>query len=121
VPFASLPCAGLNTNAKSHARAVARGASRDLPSHSTLTIQSPADWRIGEDAIDLAAVPQHLPPKPNGERISLATVRRWRRVGLHGVRLRTFPIGGRRSGTTVEELHRFLNAIASMRGEETAL
>jgi hypothetical protein len=73
-------------------------------------------WWSGETPVALGAVPRLLPARPNGALVSVASVRRWARAGLLGVRLRTFAGGGRRTATTVEEVHRFLAALSSVRG-----
>ena len=69
-------------------------------------------WHLGETAIRLACLPQHLPPLPSGGRVSQATAYRWALNGLHGIRLRRFKIGGSWH-TTLEELERWSEAITA--------
>jgi hypothetical protein len=72
-------------------------------------------WWRGETVIDLAEVPQHMPER-GGSRVSMASVRRWHRFGVQGVRLRVFATGARSVATTVEELGRFQRALTTIRG-----
>jgi hypothetical protein len=46
----------------------------------------------------------------------LATLRRWVRVGVCGIRVRVFANGGTGVCTTVEELQRFIRTLSSIRG-----
>lgn len=58
----------------------------------------------------LADVPRLLPRNRSRRRVHRASVYRWTKVGLQGIRLRSFRIGGRLA-TTCEELDRFFAAV----------
>ncbi len=73
------------------------------------------EWWLQESPVDLHDAPAVI-KAITGREVSLATVRRWVRVGTLGVRLRAFASGGRQTSTTREELARFLAALASIRG-----
>lgn len=78
---------------------------------------SPATaWFDGEVAIPLVDVPKHLPPKARQKLVHVATVRRWARDGVYGVRLRVFAAGTRAVATTIEEVRRFVAALNQARG-----
>lgn len=74
-------------------------------------------WWAGEQALPIGLVPQHLPPRGNGQPVSVSRVYAWTTAGLRGVRLRRFrsPSGW---CTTLEELQRFTAALTAMCGEE---
>lgn len=61
-------------------------------------------------------VPALLPPRAGGAPPSLATVRRWVRTGVHGLRLRVFAAGPTAIATTAEEVRRFVAAVSAVRG-----
>ena len=73
-------------------------------------------WFDGELAIPLVDVPKHLPPKAQQKLVHVATVRRWARHGVRGVRLRVFAAGSRAVATTIEEVRRFVAALNQARG-----
>lgn len=54
-------------------------------------------------------------PSINGRRIHYATVRKWARVGIGGIRLETHRLGGR-TVTTPDALARFFAALDGERG-----
>jgi len=82
----------------------------------TTALSAALPWFANEDAIALHEVPSELRPRTTGQLVATSTVRRWAGPGLCGVRLRTFPLGGRGRATTKQELARFLAAIAEIRG-----
>jgi hypothetical protein len=98
VPFAALCCSIMST------AGVVRRRS------------SPLGWWEGEQSIALQDVPTLLPPRPGGAAPSLATVRRWVRAGVHGLRLRVFAAGPSAVATTKEEVARFVRALSAVRG-----
>lgn len=71
-----------------------------------------APWWAGEQAIRISDVPRHIPPLPDGRRVSLASVYRWSLNGLRGVRLRRFKVGGTWCSTT-QELARWSAALTA--------
>jgi hypothetical protein len=73
-------------------------------------------WWAHETQIDLASVPQHVPPHADGSRVSIETLRRWARVGVYGLRLRVFAASARGTATTIQEVQRFLAALSGIRG-----
>ena len=75
-----------------------------------------AAWWFGQTAVPLKLAPAEIPPGPDGSPKSVATVRRWSREGVLGIRLRTFASGPRTTCTTREELQRFLAALSAIRG-----
>ncbi|MCA3009529.1 MAG: hypothetical protein INH34_14235 [Phycisphaerales bacterium] len=77
---------------------------------------SAASWWEAEQAVALVDVGGLLPPRPGGAPPSLATVRRWVRSGVHGVRLRVFASGPTALATTREEVARFVRALSAVRG-----
>jgi hypothetical protein len=81
---------------------------------------SDTPWWRGEDEILLPNVPDHLPRRADGERVSVATVYRWATAGACGVRLRRFRVGPRGYATTAQELERFQVAQTVAAGEEVA-
>lgn len=68
-------------------------------------------WFASEEAIRLSLLPKVIPPTANGRRVSLASVYRWAQVGIRGVRLRTFNIGGSKF-TTRQEVERWSAALS---------
>ena len=60
-----------------------------------------------QDAITLSQAADFLPGRPHA-----ATVWRWATSGVHGIRLQTWNVGGRRF-TTVAALEAFLQALNS--------
>ncbi len=62
---------------------------------------------LGEHLLTLAQAMHELPNRP-----SPSTAWRWHRKGIHGVRLETTVVGGRRY-TSREALDRFLSAVTS--------
>jgi hypothetical protein len=73
-------------------------------------------WWDSEQAVALRDVPDLLPPRPGGKATSLATVRRWVRTGVCGIRLRVFAAGPTGLATTAEEVRRFVAALSAVRG-----
>lgn len=67
-------------------------------------IRSP--WWADESTIPPGRVPDILPPRPDGSRVSPCSVRRWASTGVRGLRLR-WSAGPRRRCATVEEVRRF--------------
>jgi Protein of unknown function (DUF1580) len=63
-----------------------------------------------ETIISLTAAAKRLPRLRNDRPVSAATIWRWYRQGIHGVKLETIIIGGTRA-TSVEALERFLATI----------
>ena len=61
---------------------------------------------LTEELITLGVAADEL-PRVNGAPIHHATVRTWARVGLHGIKLETVCVGGRRL-TSREAVKRFL-------------
>lgn len=72
-------------------------------------------WWEGEQVVFLHQVPELLPPRSNGRRISTKTAQAWARVGYAGVILRTFCVGRARA-TTREELARWQQAVTLLTG-----
>jgi len=58
-------------------------------------------------------VPRHVPPLPDGRRVSVTSAFRWTLTGLHGIRLRRFKIGGTWH-TTQQEIDRWSRALTAM-------
>jgi len=83
-----------------------------------MILKATQPWWSGESAIRLDQVPQHLPPRADGRRVSRASVYRHSTAGLHGVRLRRFRVDGRGWCTTLEELERFAGALTALAGED---
>ncbi|MFO0449313.1 MAG: DUF1580 domain-containing protein [Pseudomonadota bacterium] len=75
-----------------------------------------AFWWRGEDEVELIDAARLFPPRPGGSPPSAATIRRWARVGVHGIKLRTFANGARGRATTRQELERFIAALTFVRG-----
>lgn len=73
-------------------------------------------WWHGETPVPLKLAPTVIPPGPDGKPKSLATIRRWVRDGVFGVRVRVFAVGSRQICTTREELNRFFAALSAIRG-----
>ena len=71
---------------------------------------SHSSWWAGETHLWISDLPQHVPPLPNGKRVSIASVYRWTLTGVHGIRIRRFRCGGKWA-TTHEELVRWQNAL----------
>ncbi|MEX2217051.1 MAG: DUF1580 domain-containing protein [Phycisphaeraceae bacterium] len=76
---------------------------------SDLTKASPT--AKADHYISLSAATRLAPCKANGKRIHIATITRWARRGLRGVRLRTVKFG-RTPCTTEAWLHEFFEALA---------
>lgn len=68
---------------------------------------------LREELVRLRDVPKLkiVPTKPGGKRVHRATVYRWVRTGLLGVRLATVRIGGSRC-TSVEAVCRFIDELS---------
>jgi hypothetical protein len=75
-------------------------------------------WFAGEDPLALHEVPAEIPPRRDGDRISLATVYRWTLAGCCGIRLRRYKAGPRGYATTRQELQRFQQALSAICGED---
>jgi hypothetical protein len=67
-------------------------------------------WWIGEKAIRVSSIPQHIPTLPDGRLVSTATAWRWTNRGLYGMCIRRFRVGGAFC-TTIEELARWQQSI----------
>jgi hypothetical protein len=67
-------------------------------------------WFAGETPIRLYLLAALIPPTDAGKRVSVSSLYRWAQAGVHGVRLRTFRIGGRMM-TTHEEFVRWSQAL----------
>ena len=82
-------------------------------------------WFYGEDEIDLAQVVDRFPRRSSGKKVHRSTIWRWAQDGVAGIKLRTFRLGPRRLGTTVQEVSRFLARITAIhegrRDEDPAL
>ena len=72
-----------------------------------------------ESIIGLTAAAKRLPKLRNDRPVSPATIWRWYRFGIHGIKLETIVVGGTRA-TSVEALNRFLAAINGQTMAETA-
>lgn len=64
-------------------------------------------WWAHETAIRFSDLPNYLPRKADGSKISLASAYRYGLNGVHGVRLRRFRAAGNAWATTLEELARW--------------
>jgi len=62
---------------------------------------------MNHDYITLAEAAKRLPGRPH-----VSTLHRWRTRGLHGVKLRTTKIGGRRF-VTIEDLEEFIDQVTA--------
>lgn len=71
-----------------------------------------APWWAGESSVRVSDIPRHVPPLPDGRRVSVASAFRWTTSGLRGVRLRRFRVGGVWA-TTTEELARWSAALTA--------
>lgn len=76
----------------------------------------PNSWWAGEAHLWISDLPQHVPPLPNGKRVSIASVYRWTLTGVRGIRMRRFRCGGRWA-TTEEELGRWQAALTQEAGQ----
>lgn len=70
-------------------------------------------WWHGETPVLVAALPDHLPRRPNGRKLSLSTVWRWTLAGQRGVRLRRYH-AGTHWATTLEEVARWQAALTEI-------
>lgn len=75
-----------------------------------------APWWSAEQPVLFSEVPNVL-PRRGGRPFSASSVYRWSTIGLHGVRLRRFKVGGSWA-TTAEELARWQAAVSAICGEE---
>lgn len=66
---------------------------------------------IAEDVFPLSAAPDRLPRRRGGKKIHRATIYRWVKDGLNGVRLETLRLGGGLY-TSMEALQRFADRAA---------
>jgi hypothetical protein len=64
-----------------------------------------------ENIIGFAEASRRLPRASSGRPVQVQTVARWCLVGIHGVRLESVRVGGRRM-TSAEACRRFIAAIA---------
>ena len=65
-----------------------------------------APWWAGEAAVRITDLPRHLPARPDGKHVSIASCFRYSLHGVRGVRLRRFRCGGAWC-TTLEEVRRW--------------
>lgn len=77
-----------------------------MPNH----VASHEPWWAGEQHIYLSDLPNFLPRHRRGRRIHVASIYRWAKSGLRGIRLRSFLAGGRLA-TTRQELDRFFSRL----------
>ncbi len=68
------------------------------------------------DLIPMASAPDHLPCKARGRPYHASTASRWALYGLHGTKLESVKLGGKRF-TKTEWLARFLEECNSLRVE----
>lgn len=59
-----------------------------------------------EELIPLRDVPKLLPRRPNGKRLHISAVYRWKERGVNGMKLETVKVGGT-TYTSLEALKRF--------------
>lgn len=69
-------------------------------------------WWTAEEAIRISDIPRVVPPRPDGRKVSVDAAFRWSLVGLRGIRLRRFKLGGAWH-TTREELVRWSSSLTS--------
>ena len=81
---------------------------------TTTEIPPGTPWWTDETVLAIHEVPKLLPKRRNGKSVCIQTVYRWRRVGVHGIKLRCFLTCGQGMATTREELARWQQAISSM-------
>lgn len=72
-----------------------------------------------KDLIPITTVPDHLPCRAGGRRYHPSTASRWALYGLHGTRLASVKLGGKRF-TKTEWLARFLEECDSCRVDSQA-
>ena len=72
-----------------------------------------ANALLGEALIGFVEVTRRF-PKTNGRGLHVATVHRWRKPGVAGVRLESLRVGGRWM-TTIEAIDRFVTATNAAR------
>lgn len=73
-----------------------------------------------ETVLALADVPDHLPRRRGGRRVAAATVHRWARKGLRGLKLEVIQVAGTRC-TSVEALQRFFDRLTESFGSDCAV
>jgi hypothetical protein len=70
------------------------------------------------DYFSLTEVPNRIPKRSDGSKVSVSAVHRWASRGIKGVRLETVKVGHTRC-TSNEALKRFFQAIAQPRSVPT--
>lgn len=70
-----------------------------------------------ERVIAFADAPREIPRRRGGKRVAVATLHRWSRKGLNGIRLETIQVAGTRC-TSIEALQRFFDRLTVLREAE---
>ena len=91
----------------------ARKLREDIRSSSLTASAAAAPWWVGETAVRVTDLPRHLPPRPDGQRVSITSAFRYTLNGVSGIRLRRFRATAGTWATTLEELARWQAAITN--------
>ena len=78
--------------------------------------ESSAPWWANETPVRVSCLPDILPRRDDGKKVSKATAFRLTLHGVGGVRMRRFRGAGNAWATTVEEVHRWQHCLTEAAG-----